>query len=436
MCSRLKKFIRNHVATTLVAVFLLIGTAWAANYSLTYGTWAIIDTLLLAVDSDADGSIIDETWFTNFLLVGDIDNVAVEDEMSAPISSGWAFTHTNASDQHPEYLPDHQIFAAFTASDATPDVSGGQYFQTSDTTTITGLDDGGDSSTLTDGQMVKIMALHAGGFDFTSSGLFSPYGQDVTMTVGAIYNFTYDLENALWRWENTTYPTAAPSGEADGFLVITGPGAAALRLISGTASEITVDDPDGSEGNITVSLPASIDLGGKTLEIPNQAASDVALTALGQIAIDDTDDSVAWHDGANGEVAGEVQISAIYHKTWSFDPDAICDGAVDRLFLMSIGDEAPNGIIIDEWKVSFEADPTTEADLDLKYADAFIGVANAAVIDVLDTTTGASSEDTDVNINGGAAVANGKAMYLEFGTAYTETTHQVIFELWYHLEED
>jgi hypothetical protein len=162
----------------------------------------------------------------------------------------------------------------------------------------------------------------------------------------------------------------------------------------------------------------------------------LVLGTLGQIGIDDTDDALAWHDGANGEVAGEVQISALYHKTWSFDPDAVCDGAVDRLFLMTVGDEAPNGIIIDEWKVSFEADPTTEADLDLKYADAFIGVANATVIDVLDTTTGTSSEDTDANINSGAAVANGKVMYLEFGTAYTETTHQIIFEMWYHIEED
>jgi hypothetical protein len=104
--------------------------------------------------------------------------------------------------------------------------------------------------------------------------------------------------------------------------------------------------------------------------------------------------------------------------------------------MMTVGDDAPNGIIIDEWKVSFEADPTTEADLDLKYADAFIGVANAAVIDVCDTTTGAATEDTDANINLGAAVANGKVLYLEFGTAYTEANHQIIFEIWYHAEED
>ena len=124
----------------------------------------------------------------------------------------------------------------------------------------------------------------------------------------------------------------------------------------------------------------------------------------------------------------------IIHKTWSFDPDAVCDGAVDRLFLMTAEDGYGNDFVVDRWKVSFEADPTTEADLDLKHADAFIGVANSAVMDVLDTTNGASSETTAANINSGAAVANGKVIYLEFGTAYTETTHQVIFEMWGHYE--
>lgn len=119
------------------------------------------------------------------------------------------------------------------------------------------------------------------------------------------------------------------------------------------------------------------------------------------------------------------------HLAISFDPKIVCDGDVDRLFLLSVGPDCPNGLNVIEWRVSFEADPTTEVDLDLKRADAFIGVANAAVMDVLDTTTGASSEATSSNINGGVAVANGKVIYLEFGTAYTEENHQVIFQMWY-----
>jgi hypothetical protein len=163
--------------------------------------------------------------------------------------------------------------------------------------------------------------------------------------------------------------------------------------------------------------------------------ADATLANAGEMHLNTTDEQLSFHSAADGEISGEASLSLIQHRAWVFDPDAVCDGAIDRLFLMTIGDQAPEGIIIDEWKLSFEADPTTEVDLDLKYADAFIGVAGATVIDALDTTNGVSSEDTDANINGGAAIANGKVIYLEFGTAYTETGHQIIFELWYHMPE-
>lgn len=167
------------------------------------------------------------------------------------------------------------------------------------------------------------------------------------------------------------------------------------------------------------------------------AAEGSTLDVVGKIAQSTTYDGIGLYDNTGGEITeGEYRISGIMHGAWVFDPKAVCDGAVDRVFLFTVGDDAPVGIHIDQWKVSFEADPTTEADLDLKRADAFIGVANAAVMDALDTTNGASGEDTDANINSGATVANGKVLYLEFGTAYTEINHQVIFEMWWHAEED
>lgn len=159
-------------------------------------------------------------------------------------------------------------------------------------------------------------------------------------------------------------------------------------------------------------------------------------TVIGRVTSGNIDDLAIDSDLASVSANNDTIPSAkavknrVQYKSWSFDPDAVCDGAVDRLFLMS--SHGGQGIIITQWKLSFEADPTTEADLDLKRADAWIGVANSAVMDVLDTTNGASSESTPANINGGAAIAEGKVIYLEFGTAYTETTHQIIFEMWYY----
>lgn len=131
--------------------------------------------------------------------------------------------------------------------------------------------------------------------------------------------------------------------------------------------------------------------------------------------------------------AGSLAIKTgdnVRHFMWSFNPKAVCDGTIDRLFLMTVGPDFPNGMVISRWNLSFDADPATEVDLDFKRADAFIGVANAAVMDVLDTTNGASSETTAGNINSGATVANGKVLYLEFGTAYTVDNLQIVFEFW------
>jgi hypothetical protein len=168
---------------------------------------------------------------------------------------------------------------------------------------------------------------------------------------------------------------------------------------------------------------------------PN-AAVDSVLSTAGATHFNTTDEQLSFHSAADGEISGEVALPLIQTRSWSFDPKAVADGAVDKLFLMWIGDEATEGIIIDEWKISFEADPTTEIDADLAYADAMIGVANEVLADALDTTTGTATEDTDANINSGNAFPNGKVVYIKINTAYTEANHQVMFQIWYHAEED
>jgi hypothetical protein len=185
-------------------------------------------------------------------------------------------------------------------------------------------------------------------------------------------------------------------------------------------------------GTVTVGTitGTTLNMSGGSVRLP-VAAGAATLAASGAVSYNTTNKQLGIHNGAK-----EVAVPTIMHVVKTFDPKAVCDGAVDRLFIMTTGVSEPFGITVVGWKVSFEADPTTEVDLDLKRADAVIGVANAAVMDVLDTTAGASAEATAANINGGAVVANGKTIYLEFGTAYTETTHQIIFEMWYEIEED
>lgn len=83
-----------------------------------------------------------------------------------------------------------------------------------------------------------------------------------------------------------------------------------------------------------------------------------------------------------------------------------------------------------------DADPATELDADLYYCDSCVAWTNPVLIDVLDTTAGVFSEDTDANINGGAAVANGKKIYLQFGAQPISAIKQISGIILWHAEED
>lgn len=168
-------------------------------------------------------------------------------------------------------------------------------------------------------------------------------------------------------------------------------------------------------GDVTIDLTSSgIEAGNRARDLPVKAGE----LHIFQYSTDDNQ----WHMLTAPD-------DNLKHLPIAFDPDAVCDGDVDRLFLMTVNNT--NGVKITEWSLSCQADPDPELDIDLKRADAYIGVGNSAVMDVCDTTTGTSSETTEANINGDAAVADTKVIYLEFGTAYTDTGNQCIFEMWY-----
>lgn len=87
-----------------------------------------------------------------------------------------------------------------------------------------------------------------------------------------------------------------------GMLARTGAATYAERTITGTSNEITVTNGDGVAGAPTLSLPATIDLGGKTsFEIPNSAAPTISVD--GQIAIDTT--VTDWSHGILEYYSGE-----------------------------------------------------------------------------------------------------------------------------------
>ena len=81
--------------------------------------------------------------------------------------------------------------------------------------------------------------------------------------------------------------TALAAYNTNGLLTQTAADTFTGRTVTGTANEISVSNGDGVSGNPTLSLPATIDLGGKTsFEIPNSAAPTV--DADGEIAVDTT----------------------------------------------------------------------------------------------------------------------------------------------------
>ena len=100
--------------------------------------------------------------------------------------------------------------------------------------------------------------------------------------------------------------------------------------------------------------------------------------------------------------------TTVRHHSITFDPKAAWRRYVRRARTPTVGAQYPRGFVVTAWTVKFiDGDPTTEIDLDLMRADSHPARANSAVMDVLDTTAGASSESTPGNINGGDA-ANGR----------------------------
>jgi hypothetical protein len=200
---------------------------------------------------------------------------------------------------------------------------------------------------------------------------------------------------------------------------------------------------NGITGAYKVTLGAGVTLDGlgalaldtATLDVPNSAA-DVALADAGKVHLNTTDEQLSFHSAADGQISGEVALSLLDHIVWSGDPGAAYDSDAEW-GLMTVGVDYPEGIHIVKWTCDCNvADPDVEINADLRYADDWGTLANPTDIDEIDTTTGSSVEDTDANINGGAAVPTGKVIYIGNDGDPEGTCTQMVFEMWFYGEED
>jgi hypothetical protein len=78
-------------------------------------------------------------------------------------------------------------------------------------------------------------------------------------------------------------------------------------------------------------------------------------------------------------------------------------------------------------KVTLDADPTTEINANLKYADALIGLANATVINDIDTTAGVRDDSSMTS----GSVASGKTVYLEMDASPDPSTVDLLLDAVY-----
>lgn len=136
-----------------------------------------------------------------------------------------------------------QTWTAFSTSDATPDVSAAQNFQTADTGTITGFDHGGGSIEDRD---LYVYCATAQVFDITSSEITAiNRSTDYTCDVGMVLHFKYHTNQWYALNMPDDYQTLATSG-----IVVNNSGVPVARSM-GDGDGITWTNSDGTAGNPT-----------------------------------------------------------------------------------------------------------------------------------------------------------------------------------------
>jgi hypothetical protein len=141
----------------------------------------------------------------------------------------------------------------------------------------------GTCQTITSAYVDSSILVSGGALGTPSSGTLT---NATGLPVAGISNLGANVGTFLVTPTGANFQTAVanyveePAG--NGIITRTAADTITNRTITGTANEVSVANGDGAAGNPTLSLPASIDLGGKSVEIPN----DVSLPgtcSVGQI---------------------------------------------------------------------------------------------------------------------------------------------------------
>lgn len=262
----------NFKVTSAASVFSI---QQISGVGATLSTPFIIDTGAVTLEIKSDGAVLDGQYIlTGTIQTADIDNQAVTFVKIQNVSTDRLVGRDTAGTGSVEQLT----------------VTGGVEFTGSggiQRSAISGditIPAGSNTSAITAGVIVDADINSAAAIDATKIGSGA-----VTSTE---FGYLDGVTSAIQTQINNKQPldatlTALAAFNTNGIMTQTAADTFTARTITGTAAEITVTNGSGVSGNPIISIPAVIDLGGKTsLEIPNSAAP--SLGTDGQIAIDTT----------------------------------------------------------------------------------------------------------------------------------------------------
>jgi hypothetical protein len=274
---------------------------------------------------------------------------------------------------------------------------------------LTGAD--ADTTLTLDTTEVEATTWGAGG-NAANIWSFNVSGTDHTMTIGsALITFSGAV---------TSGGAITSSGTFDAT------GAVAMVIGSGDITGLTITT-DGT-GNAELTLPADV-IGDADIDW-GTGAGQVSGADITFAEGDMTDSTIVSADIKNGTiVVADLGIIANipgmphYLRLTIIDPLSVQTEDNE----ICIWNKTDAAITITQIEVSLDA-TTNEIAGDLKFADTFIALANATVIETFDTTSGVRS---DSSMSGDATVPSGKCIYLSFDSAPNTAIHQANFVITY-----